>query len=49
VAPREERTPLAEQHLIEGENVPGQTVRHFRPRAVDLGSPLEQDLAEHRC
>jgi integrase len=43
-----ERTLLVEQRLIDGEIVPGQKVRHFRPRAVDLVAPLKQDLAEHR-
>lgn len=43
-----ERTLLVEQRLIEGRIVPGQKVRHFRPRAVDLVAPLKQDFAEHR-
>lgn len=43
-----EQTLLVEQRLIEGEIVPGQKVRHFRPRAVDLVAPLRQDLAEYR-
>ena len=34
--------------MIEGEIVPGQKVRYFRPPAVDLVAPLKQDLAEHR-
>lgn len=34
--------------MIEGKIVPGQKVRHFRPRAVDLVAPPKQDLAEHR-
>jgi integrase len=43
-----ERTLLVEQRAIEGKIVPGQKVRRFRPRAVDLVAPLKQDLAEHR-
>jgi integrase len=43
-----DRTLLVEQRLIQGEIVPGQKVRHFRPRAIDVLSPLKQDVAEHR-
>jgi integrase len=43
-----ERTLLVEQRLIDGEIVPGQKVRHFRPRAVDLLAPLRKALAEYR-
>jgi integrase len=43
-----DRILLVEQRLIEGQIVPGQKVRHFRPRAVDLVAPLKHDLAEHR-
>jgi hypothetical protein len=41
-------TRRVEQRLIEGEIVPGEKVRNFRPRAVDLVGPLRQDLAEYR-
>jgi integrase len=43
-----DQTLLVEQRLIDGEIVPGQKVRHFRPRAVDLVASLRQELAEHR-
>ena len=43
-----DQTLLVEQRLIHGEIVPGQKVRHFRPRAVDLIRPLKQDVAEYR-
>ncbi len=43
-----DRTLLVEQRLIEGQITPGQKVRHFRARAIDLVAPLKQDLAEYQ-
>ncbi|HEX8745194.1 MAG TPA: site-specific integrase [Thermoleophilaceae bacterium] len=43
-----ERTLLVDQRNIDGQITPGQKVRHFRARAVDLVGPLRQDLAEYR-
>lgn len=41
-----ENTVLVEQRNIDGEIVPGQKVKGFQPRAVDLLKPVQKDLAE---
>lgn len=41
------RTLLVEQRNIDGRIIPGQKVKGFRPRAIDLPSPLRQDIAEY--
>lgn len=41
------QTLLVEQRNIGGVIVPGQKVKGFRPRAVDLPGPVRQDVAEY--
>lgn len=43
-----ERTLLVDQRNIDGQIIPGQKVRHFRGRVVDLVGPLRQDQAAFR-
>jgi integrase len=44
-----DRTLLVEQRLIDAEIVPGQKVRHFRPRGIDLVSPSSKISPSTGC
>lgn len=41
------RTILVEQRNIDGKIIPGQKVRHAKPRTVDLLEPLREDIRAH--